>query len=79
MPINEESYWAAIFTAIKMEMTANELTQAKLAESVGISRDALGNYLSGKREMPFKTFMRIADALGTTMGDIISTADRRMK
>lgn len=79
VPIDEEKYWAAISTVIRMEMTALGLSQAKLAEQVGISRDALGNYLSGKREMPFKVFMRIATALDTSIGSIISTADNRLK
>ena len=79
MHVDAEKYWAAISTVIKMEMTALGLTQLKLAEQVGISRDALGNYLSGKREMPFKTFVNIANALNMEPARIIAIADARMK
>lgn len=79
MAIDEKQYWAAIATVIKMEMTAHEMSQAKLAEMVGVGRVALNNYLSGKREMPFLTFMRIVDSLDITPQWVFTEAERRMK
>ena len=80
MAINEEKYWAAISTVIRMEMTAHDnMSQAKLATAAGVGREAMNNYLSGKREMPIKVFMRVADTLGVTPQWIFQEAERRMK
>lgn len=78
MAIDEKQYWAAISMIIKMEMTAHEMTQAKLAEAIGIGRVALNNYLAGKREIPFGTFMRIVDVLGVSPQFVFTEAERRM-
>ena len=79
MAIDEEKYWAAISTIIKMEMTAHSMSQAKLAESVGIGRVALNHYLAGKREIPFVTFLRIMDVLKLSPQWVFSEAERRME
>lgn len=79
MALNEEKYWTAISTIIKMEMTANgNMSQAKLATAAGVGREAMNNYLSGKREMPITVFMRVADALGVTPHWIFQEAEKRM-
>lgn len=63
-----------------MEMTAHDnMSQAKLAAAVGVGREAMNNYLGGKREMPILVFMRVADALGVTPQWIFQEAERRMK
>ena len=79
MAIDEKRYWAAIATVIKMEMTAHEMSQATLAEKIGVGRVALNNYLSGKREIPFQTFMRVMDSLDVTPQWVFTEAERRMK
>lgn len=79
MAINEKEYWSAISTVIKMEMTANSTSQAKLAESVGVGREAMNAYLSGKREIPFMTFMKVVESLGVTPQWVFQEAERRMK
>lgn len=80
MAIDEAKYWTAISTVIKMEMTAHDsMSQAKLAAAVGVGREAMNNYLSGKREMPITVFLRVADTLGVTPQWIFQEAERRMK
>lgn len=80
MAIDEAKQWAAISTVIRMEMTAHDnMSQAKLAEAVGVGREAMNNYLGGKREMPIMVFMRVADTLGVTPHWIFQEAERRMK
>lgn len=80
MAKDESKQWAAISTVIKMEMTAHDsMSQAKLATAAGVGREAMNNYLSGKREMPIQVFMRIADTLGVTPQWIFQEAERRMK
>jgi transcriptional regulator with XRE-family HTH domain len=78
MNVDENAYWQAMATIIKMEMTANGLTQAKLAENVGIARETLGNYLSGKREMPMPIFFKIASALSITPRQMFELAEKRL-
>ena len=77
--MNEKEYWAAIATVIKMEMTANSISQARLAELVGIGREAMNAYLAGRREIPFGTFMKVIDALNVTPQWVFQEAERRMK
>lgn len=79
MSIDETQYWRAIATVIRMEMVANELTQADIAGRVGIGREAVSDYLTGKRKMPFPTYIRIADALGLTPAGLAELAETRLK
>ena len=80
MAIDESKYWAAISTVIRMEMIARDnMSQAKLAAAVGVGREAMNNYLNGKREMPITIFLRVADTLGVTPQWIFQEAERRMK
>jgi len=80
MAIDESKYWTAISTVIRMEMIAHDnMSQAKLAAAVGVGREAMNNYLNGKREMPITTFLRVADTLGVTPQWIFEEAERRMK
>ena len=78
MNVDENAYWQAMATVIKMEMTANGLTQAKLAEAVGIARETLGNYLSGKREMPMPVFVKISVALNLSPREMFELAEKRI-
>lgn len=78
MSIDETQYWAAIAKVIRMEMVANELTQADLAEQVGVGREAISDYLTGKRKMPFPTYVRIAGALGLTPAGLATIAETRL-
>lgn len=78
MPINEDQYWVAIATVIEMQRVGRGLTQAQLAEKVGIGREALNAYLKGKRKMPFPTYLRIADALGLTPAGLAELAETRL-
>lgn len=77
--MNEKAYWAAISTVIKMEMTAASISQAKLAEKVGVGREAMNAYLAGRREIPFGIFMKTIDVLGLTPQWVFEEAERRMK
>jgi transcriptional regulator with XRE-family HTH domain len=78
MSINETQYWEAIATVIRMELAGRKMTQAELAGQVGIGREAVNDYLNGKRKMPFPTFVRIADVLGFTPAELASVAEKRI-
>jgi transcriptional regulator with XRE-family HTH domain len=79
MTINEERYWEAIATVIRAEMAARKMSQQELAEKACIGRPALNAYLNGKREMPFMTYMRVADALGFTPAGLAEAAEARIQ
>lgn len=79
MATNEEEYWAAIATVIRKELTGQEMSQAQLAAAVGIGREAMNKYLKGRREMPFTTFLRVANTLDLTPQWIFAEADNRLK
>jgi transcriptional regulator with XRE-family HTH domain len=50
---------------------ARQMTQEKLAGSVGLSRAQIANIEAGRSDVPLKTLARFADALGTTMRDLV--------
>ena len=79
MNTNEKAYWDAVSTVIRMELTAIGLTQADMAEKVGVSRDAMGNYLRGKRDMPFGVLVKVAESLGLTPHKLFGLAEDRLK
>ena len=78
MSIDETQYWESIATVIRMEMAGRKMTQAELAGQVGVGREAVNDYLNGKRKMPFPTFVRIADALGFTPAGLAAAAEARI-
>ena len=79
MAIDEQGYWTAVAAVIRAEMAARKMSQQGLAEKAGIGRPALNAYLNGKREMPFMTYMRIADALGFTPAGLAEAAEARIE
>ena len=50
---------------IKLRMKALGLTQAALAEKMGMTRAAIGHYLSGRRVPPVKKYEKMAEILQT--------------
>lgn len=78
MSMDETEYWDAIATVIRMEMAARKMTQSELASQVGVGREAINDYLNGKRKMPFPTFVRVADALGFTPSGLAAAAEARI-
>jgi len=79
MSTKEERQWAAVATVIKMEMAANGLTQAKIAAAAGVGREAMSNYLLGKRDMPFSVLVNVAAALNLTPRELFELAESRLE
>ncbi len=50
---------------------AKKMRQEDLASGVGLSRAQIANIESGRSDVPLKTLARFADALGTTMRDLV--------
>lgn len=59
---------------IKVERTIKRLTQAKLAELIGVHEKYIGVIESGKQNLTLKTLHRIAEALGV---DIVRLLENR--
>jgi len=57
---------------IKRRRTKKYLTQEKLAEIADMNATHLGHIEQGRREPKFKTLIKIADALGVRVKDLIT-------
>lgn len=51
------------------------LTQAELAEKLGVSQGAVGNWESGIRKPDVYMLKKIAETLNCTADDILATSD----
>lgn len=65
--LSQSSFGDMILAARK----AKQMTQEKLAVTVGLSRAQIANIEAGRSDVPLKTLARFADALGTTMRDLV--------
>lgn len=50
---------------------AKKWTQEMLASHVGLSRAQIANIEGGRSDVPMKTLSRFAEALGTTMRELV--------
>lgn len=48
-----------------------KLTQADLAEIIGVSQVTMGRYETGEREMPYETLFRLADYFNVSIDEIL--------
>lgn len=69
---------AAMAVQIKAEMAARDWKQADLSRESGIVSSTLYRYLSGARDIPLPVFAEIAQALGLSMIELASRAQRRL-
>ena len=62
-----------------MEMVGQDLTQKQLADKIGIHRETLSRYLNATAgyNMPIGVLFKIAEALDTTLQDLIGKAEAR--
>lgn len=58
------SFQAAVGAALREKRLAVGLSQAGLAQLVGVTQASLSNYENGKRDMPLLTVFCMAGALG---------------
>jgi len=79
MSIEESAYWTAVATVIKMEMAAADMSQGRLAAAAGVGREAMSNYLLGKRDMPFSVLVKVSGALGLSPRSLFELAEARLQ
>ena len=48
-----------------------KLTQADLAEVIGVSQVTMGRYETGEREMPYETLFQLADFFGVSIDEML--------
>jgi len=77
----EDAILEAVATVINMEMAAQKprMTQGKLAAAIGIHRETLSKYLTGKRDIPMSVFVQIAETLGLTARELMERAESRAR
>ena len=59
---------------IKAEMARRGLTQQQMADATGVTREAYGRYLNGRRSMPMETFFATAAAFELTPAELMERA-----
>lgn len=62
---------ATVGDMILVARKAKRMTQERLASEVGLSRAQVANIEGGRSDVPMKTLKRFADALGTTMRELV--------
>lgn len=68
----------AMGTQIRVELAERGWTQKVLAEKIGITRETLGKYMKGQRDMPMPVFYEIATAFGHSPRDFMKEVQERI-
>jgi transcriptional regulator with XRE-family HTH domain len=67
---------AALGEAVRQLRADAEMSQEELAEAAGTDLTQVGGIERGVRNPSYTTLLRLADALGTEVGELASLADR---
>jgi transcriptional regulator with XRE-family HTH domain len=67
---------AALGEAVRRLRAEAELSQEQLAEAAGTDLTQVGGIERGIRNPSYTTLLRLAEALGTEVGELTSLADR---
>jgi len=60
-----------VASRVKSVREINEMTQGALAEMLGISRELISHYETGKRRIPISTLQKLADVFGLSLVDLL--------
>ena len=67
---------AALGEAVRRLRLEAEMSQEELAEAAGTDLTQVGGVERGVRNPSYTTLLRLADALGTSVGEMATRADR---
>ena len=70
--MNDRELFNTIAVNIKILRTINKLTQANLAEMIGVHEKYIGVIEAGKQNITLKTLNKIANALNTDIGNLLA-------
>lgn len=56
-----------------LRKTRTNLTMKQLGQIVGVSESAIGYYETGKREPDYEMLLKLSEAIGCTVADIMET------
>jgi transcriptional regulator with XRE-family HTH domain len=80
MNTTEERMESALGTQLKIELAERGMSQADLANAVGIGRVAINKYIKGHVSITMGTFSKVAGALGLSpdvlMSRVVARASR---
>lgn len=70
---------AAMAKQIKIELAEREMTQAQLAQKIGIGRVVMSRYLNGHSTFDYPHLIDIADTFGVDLSELIHRAEARLR
>lgn len=69
----------ALAREIRAEMITRDISQADLADNIGLGRSTLYRYLRGRRDMPVPVLIAIADVLRVPPHVLLDRAEERAR
>ena len=76
--VSKENIYAVIGARLKELRRMRHVTQAELADMIGIKQSALANYESGNRKMPIEHLVAIAHYFRVSIDTIVSRRSESM-
>lgn len=55
-----------------------KLSQAELAEMIGVTQVTMGRYESGEREMPYQTLFQLSDFFGVSIDELLGRTNAKV-
>lgn len=74
MQPTEEQIIKALATEMRVEMAKKDWRQQDLAARVGLTRESISKYLSGKKQMPMDTYFKAAAEFGVSPAELMFRA-----
>lgn len=74
--IEESGLYVALGENIRSRRLLAELTQAKLAEQVGLERTSITNIEKGTQKVPLHVLLRICEALDVNVASLLEALQR---
>lgn len=69
---DERAFFVALGQRITIQRKAQDITQAQLAEQLGISQQAMNSFEKGRRRVPVSLLPVIAQTLDTTLDALVA-------
>jgi len=70
---------AAMAKQIKVELTERDMTQAQLAQQIGVGRVVMSRYLNGHSTFDYSHLIDIAETFGMDLSELILRAEARLQ